>query len=290
MEMRISNASDFTKLGDFLEKVATNNSKGVMTFVKGQGKVACYLDSGAMGTSIADIRVEGIPVLENMLETSKKLGIEKEKMCTGVFHYILSEPGFSGTYMELSSLPPITSPWNVNFQMVLMNLVKEYDECQEFLTKVKEKKIKVRPHKIPKKNVELTISERQWPVFVGICEGNLKNSMFATADIELNISTLNFLQKSGLIELVEEGEIEEDMGRPLSPEFEEKLREFLVDAIGPFGELMVDEAKEAAGIETLTTNNWYLFIEELKSRIDSDCTYKGRSCKDIVEELVRKYL
>lgn len=290
MEMKIANASEFSKLGDFLEKISMNNAKGVLTFIKGQGKIAFYLQDSPLGASVADIRVENIKVLQDMLETSQKIGIENDKTVVGVLLYVLSESGYSAMYKELSSLPPISSPWNVSFQSVLMNLVKEYDENQEMIQKIKEKKILIRPNKTPERRIDLTISEKQWPVLVGMCGGSLKDSVFATADVGQNITTLNFLAKSGLISFVEEGEVENDEGKPLPPEFENQLREILLDATGPFGELMIDEAKEAAGIDVITTTNWFMFIEELKSRIDSDCVYKGRSCRKIVEELVKKYL
>jgi hypothetical protein len=224
-----------------------------------------------------------------MIDTSLKIKLEKDKICTGILLYILTEKGYSGIYRTLeNSLPSISEKWNVDMQLIVMNLAKEYDENKEMLEKVKGKKVFVNMQNATNKSFEITISEKQWPVLASLCEKDLKSAMFATGAVGENASILNLLKMSGLVEF-QEGEKEEG-GRPLPEDFEIEVREFLTNVMGPFGELIVYEVKENLGIEKLTTDNCFSFVEELRSKMDKDCVYKGRTCQEVIEAILKKYL
>ena len=283
MELR-GDFSSYSEILDLLQIVSIGKKTGEVLLNSNGESITLQLKDG----KVINFKTN-VPFLEELKERVKKGEISLSEAVKFILHYIaMWEKGrFSFLEKEVKA-EPIEE---IDTIAVMMDFTKEQDEMGE---KLKELFKKNPVFELSEDIGEpVTIDPESWKLISLLSKGNnLAKTIFHGAkSFKSGLEKIYTLKEKGFIREIEgvsqpttkEEETEEKTGF-VNPEVFEKIRELLVEAMGPMGEFLVEETFEDMEITKLPVNMIDTFVENLIEKIPDTCLIEGESCRERLKD------
>jgi len=174
---------------------------------------------------------------------------------------------------------------------LMMNFTKEEDELPDEVREVLKENAAFRLSE--EADLPVTITEEAWKLLTAICKGYpvWEAIVVSGSSFDEDVKTLKELMEKRLIEptggepAVQRKEAEE-IERPVPPEKMEKVKDLIVEAMGPMGEFLIEETLEEMEVEELVPSKVNQFIEKLIDKIPDSCLIEGEKCRDRLREQI----
>ena len=283
MELR-GDFSSYSEILDLLQIVSIGKKTGEVLLNSNGESITLQLKDG----KVINFKTN-VPFLEELKERVKKGEISLSEAVKFILHYIaMWEKGrFSFLEKEVKT-DPIEE---IDTIAVMMDFTKEQDEMGEKLKEL----FKRNPVFELSEDIgePVTIDPESWKLISLISKGNnLAKAIFHGAkSFKSGLEKIYALKEKGFIREAEEiskpttkeKETEEKTGF-VNPEVFEKIRELLVEAMGPMGEFLVEETFEDMEITRLPVNMIDTFVENLIEKIPDTCLIEGESCRERLKD------
>ncbi len=286
MELR----GDFTSYSEILDLLQ------IVSIGKKTGEVLLNRDGESITIQLKEGRVvnfkTNVPFLNKLKERVKNGEVSLSEALKFILHYVaMWEKGrFSFLEKEIKD-KPLDS---VDTVTVMMDFTKEQDELTEELKEL----YKRNPFFSLSDSISepVTLDREDWKLISLLSKGeNLIKSIFTGANsFKTGLEKIKDLTEKGLLKEVKPAEIEEEKAPVtektkmafVNPDLLEKVREVLVEAMGPMGEFLIEETFEDMEISNLPVNMIDTFVENLVEKIPDSCLIEGESCKDRLKEQI----
>ncbi len=283
MELR-GDFSSYSEILDLLQIVSIGKKTGEVLLNSNGESITLQLKDG----KVINFKTN-VPFLEELKERVRKGEISLSEAVKFILHYIaMWEKGrFSFLEKEVKT-EPIEE---IDTIAVMMDFTKEQDEMGEKLKEL----FKRNPVFELSEDIgePVTIDPESWKLISLISKGNnLAKAIFHGAkSFKSGLEKIYALKEKGFIREAEEiskpttkeKETEEKTGF-VNPEVFEKIRELLVEAMGPMGEFLVEETFEDMEITKLPVNMIDTFVENLIEKIPDTCLIEGESCRERLKD------
>ena len=283
MELR-GDFSSYSEILDLLQIVSIGKKTGEVLLNSNGESITLQLKDG----KVINFKTN-VPFLEELKERVKKGEISLSEAVKFILHYIaMWEKGrFSFLEKEVKA-EPIEE---IDTIAVMMDFTKEQDEMGE---KLKELFKKNPAFELSEDIGEpVTIDPESWKLISLLSKGNnlAKTIFYGAKSFKSGLEKIYTLKEKGFIREIEgvsqpttkEKETEEKTGF-VNPEVFEKIRELLVEAMGPMGEFLVEETFEDMEITKLPVNMIDTFVENLIEKIPDTCLIEGESCRERLKD------
>ena len=283
MELR-GDFSSYSEILDLLQIVSIGKKTGEVLLNSNGESITLQLKDG----KVINFKTN-VPFLEELKERVKKGEISLSEAVKFILHYIaMWEKGrFSFLEKEVKA-EPIEE---IDTIAVMMDFTKEQDEMGE---KIKELFKKNPVFELSEDIGEpVTIDPESWKLISLLSKGNnlAKTIFYGAKSFKSGLEKIYTLKEKGFIREIEgvsqpttkEEETEEKIGF-VNPEVFEKIRELLVEAMGPMGEFLVEETFEDMEITKLPVNMIDTFVENLIEKIPDTCLIEGESCRERLKD------
>jgi len=262
-------------MGKKTGEVNLKNERENLTIVFKDGKV---VDFQASSPTLQTLR-ERVTRGELPLDEAVKFLLHHVAMWEwGKFHFTEGESGSEG----------IGAADTMN---LMMNFTKEEDELPDEVREVLRKNAVFRLSE--EAELPITIDEEAWKLLTAVCKRlPIWEAVVASgSSFNEDVKTLKELMEKRLIEPTEEvptaqEEKKEEEEKPIPPEKMEKVKELIVEAMGPMGEFLIEETLEELGVEQLVPDKVGRFIEVLIDKIPDSCLIEGEKCRDRLREQI----
>jgi len=182
---------------------------------------------------------------------------------------------------------------------VMMNFTKEEDELAPEVKEALKKNLYFTLSE--EAQLPITITEEAWRILVSICKERpiWDALLFVGRSFSEDTKTLELLLKHKLIKPAEkppeeekgvETEKKEEKVSTVPEEKLERVRELLVEAMGPMGEFLIEETLEDLETTELPTNLIRRFIDLLIEKIPDSCLIEGEKCRERLREQISAIL
>jgi len=181
---------------------------------------------------------------------------------------------------------------------IMMNFTKEEDELSPEVKEAIKKNLYFTLSE--EAQLPITLTEEAWRILISLCRGRpiWDALLYAGRSFSEDTKTLELLLKHRLIKPaekppeVEESREEEREERltTVSEEKLEKVRELLVEAMGPMGEFLIEETLEELETTELPANLIPKFIDTLVEKIPDSCLIEGEKCRERLREEISAIL
>ena len=284
MELR----GDFSSYSEILDLLQ------IVSIGKKTGEVLLNSDGESITIQLKDGKVinfkTNVPHLEYLKERVKKGEIPISEAIKFLLHYVAmwDRGRFSFIEKEVTDEPL----GKVDTITVMMDFTKEQDEIGDNLKEL----FKKNPCFELSEEVSepVTLEKEDWKLLSLISKGNnLVRTVFMGADsFKSGLERIyNFIEK-GLIKQVKKEETKEEKVQEteatgtsfVNPEVFERIRELLVETMGPMGEFLIEETLEDMDITRLPVNMIDTFVENLVERIPDTCLIEGESCRERLKD------
>ncbi len=284
MELR----GDFSSYSEILDLLQ------IVSIGKKTGEVLLNSDGESITIQLKDGKVinfkTNVPHLEYLKERVKKGEIPISEAIKFLLHYVAmwDRGRFSFIEKEVTDEPL----GKVDTITVMMDFTKEQDEIGDNLKEL----FKKNPYFELSEEVSepVTLEKEDWKLLSLISKGNnLVRTVFMGADSFKNglERIYNFIEKD-LIKQVKKEETKEEKVQEteatgtsfVNPEVFERIRELLVETMGPMGEFLIEETLEDMDITRLPVNMIDTFVENLVERIPDTCLIEGESCRERLKD------
>ena len=284
MELR----GDFSSYSEILDLLQ------IVSIGKKTGEVLLNSDGESITIQLKDGKVinfkTNVPHLEYLKERVKKGEIPISEAIKFLLHYVAmwDRGRFSFIEKEVTDEPL----GKVDTITVMMDFTKEQDEIGDNLKEL----FKKNPYFELSEEVSepVTLEKEDWKLLSLISKGNnLVRTVFMGADsFKSGLERIyNFIEK-GLIKQVKKEETKEEKVQEteatgtsfVNPEVFERIRELLVETMGPMGEFLIEETLEDMDITRLPVNMIDTFVENLVERIPDTCLIEGESCRERLKD------
>ncbi len=272
----------------------------IVSMGKKSGEVNLRSDSESITIFFRDGKVcnfiSNVELLQRIKSQVEEKKISLEEALKSLLHYVALWSNGRFNFVEKSvDVPSIGSADTIN---VMMDFTKEVDELPEAVKELlkNDGKLSLREDG----NFPVTVDESAWGIIVNVCRGrSIKEIAFSLPYPFLEIvRRIDFLMKNGLLEPAKEKEreavvsakAEEKEFSFVQPEKLEKIKELLVDTMGPMGEFLVEETLEEMDLSQLPVDRIPHFIEVLVDKIPDSCLIEGESCRDRIREQIKTIL
>jgi len=172
---------------------------------------------------------------------------------------------------------------------VMMNFTKEVDETPAEVRSVLKEN---RPYGLSQEaELPVEINEEDWKLLITLSKQEpIWNAVLkAGSSYNQDIQTVKKLIERKLIkpaELLPPSQEETEEEAVIPKEKMEKVKELLIETMGPMGEFLIDETLEELDLEVLTRKKVPKFIEILIDKIPESCLVEGEKCKDRLREQI----
>ncbi len=284
MELR----GDFSSYSEILDLLQ------IVSIGKKTGEVLLNSDGESITIQLKDGKVinfkTNVPHLEYLKERVKKGEIPISEAIKFLLHYVAmwDRGRFSFIEKEVTDEPL----GKVDTITVMMDFTKEQDEIGDNLKEL----FKKNPYFELSEEVSepVTLEKEDWKLLSLISKGNnLVRTVFMGADsFKSGLERIyNFIEKD-LIKQVKKEETKEEKVQEteatgtsfVNPEVFERIRELLVETMGPMGEFLIEETLEDMDITRLPVNMIDTFVENLVERIPDTCLIEGESCRERLKD------
>ena len=289
MELR-GDFSSYAEVLDLLQIVGIGKKTGEVLLNSNGESISLQLKDGKVINFKTNVQF-----LEELRERIGKGEISLSEAVKFILHYVAmwDKGRFSFLEREVKAEPI----GEIDTIAVMMDFTKEQDEMGE---KLKEFFKKDSAFELSESLSEpVTIDPESWRLLSLLSKGNsLVKAVFRGADsFKSGLEKIYTLKEKGLIretkevpEPVVKAEEKEKETSFVNPEVFERIRELLVEAMGPMGEFLIEETLEDMEISKLPINMIDVFIENLIERIPDTCLFEGESCKDKLKNEIRLLL
>lgn len=279
--------------GDFSSYAEVLDLLQIVGIGKKTGEVLLNSNGESISLQIKDGKVinfkTNVPFLEELRERIGKGEISLSEAVKFILHYIAmwNKGRFSFLEREVKAEPI----GEIDTIAVMMDFTKEQDEIGE---KLKEFFKKDSTFELSESLSEpITIDPESWKLLSLLSKGNsLVKAVFRGADsFKSGLEKTYTLKEKGLIketkeipEPVAKAEKKEKETSFVNPEIFERIRELLVEAMGPMGEFLIEETFEDMEISRLPVNMIDTFVENLIEKIPDTCLIEGESCRERLKD------
>ncbi len=282
--------------GDFKSYSEILDLLQIITMGKKSGEVNLRSDTQSITIFFKDGKAidfsANVPALKVLRERTLSGEIPLNEAINFLLHHIALWD--KGRFLFLEKPISLEGIGSVDTLNIMMNFTKEEDELdQDVKEALKNNKVFTLYEGA---NLPITITSEGWKLLVSICRGTpiwdallVKGSSFSEAT-----KTLQLLLKHNLIKEKEGGEetkalkTTEGETKALTsfvPEEKlEKIRELLVETMGPMGEFLIEETLEDMEISQLPTDLIPRFIDTILEKIPDTCLIDGEKCRDRLKE------
>jgi len=287
MELR-GDFKSYTEILDLLQIITMGKKSGEVNLRSGGESITIFFKDGK-----AIDFTSNVPSLQFLRERAATGEIPLEEAINFLLHHVsLWEQGRFLFLEKPVSYDGIGSADTLN---VMMNFTKEEDELpDEVKSAIKENKLFTLSEDA---ELPITVTQEAWKLLVSICKGMpIWDALLRVGtSFSEDTSTLGLLLKHRLIKVKEEGEatpgkertVSTEKGAPTSfvpPEKLEKVRELLVETMGPMGEFLIEETLEDMELSQLPTDLVPRFIDTILEKIPDTCLIDGEKCRDRLRE------
>jgi len=283
MELR-GDFSSYAEVLDLLQIVGIGKKTGEVLLNSNGESISLQLKDG----KVINFKTN-VPFLEELRERIGKGEISLSEAVKFILHYVAmwDKGRFSFLEREVKAEPI----GEIDTIAVMMDFTKEQDEMGE---KLKEFFKKDSAFELSESLSEpVTIDPESWRLLSLLSKGNsLVKAVFRGADsFKSGLEKIYTLKEKGLIretkevpEPVVKTEEKEKETSFVNPEVFERIRELLVEAMGPMGEFLIEETFEDMEISRLPVNMIDTFVENLIEKIPDTCLIEGESCRERLKD------
>jgi hypothetical protein len=286
MELR-GEIRDISTLLEAFQIVNVGKKSGKLEVTGEDGRVVFYIKDGNVIN--ADTTVPNLRLLK---EKTEKGEANFTDVLISFLHYIYYWR--DGKFHFKDENINVEERGKVDITNLIMEFSRELDETPETI----EKLILLDPQFTLSGNItsnHLTLEKRDFQVFQEFLRGKtLKQVLFAATPYLDLIATVRKLLSAGIISPVEKKQSEKKKAVSVIPtvpeEKLERVRERLVEAMGPMGEFLIDETLEDLGISQLFVDSVDKFVEALVEKIPAGCIIDGEDCRKRFKKEFREIL
>ncbi|GEM_PF-1098475 len=286
MELR-GDFKSYSEILDLLQVITMGKKSGEVNLRSDIQSITIFFKDGKAIDFSANV-----PALKVLRERTVSGEIPLNEAVDFLLHHIALWD--KGRFLFLEKPISLEGIGSVDTLNIMMNFTKEEDELdQEVKEALKNNKVFTLYERA---NLPITITSESWKLLVSICRGTpiwdtllVKGSSFSEAT-----KTLQLLLKHNLIK-EKEGEEETKALKATKGETKtltsfvpeeklEKIRELLVETMGPMGEFLIEETLEDMEISQLPTDLIPRFIDTILEKIPDTCLIEGEKCRDRLKE------
>ncbi len=279
MELR-GDFSSYSEILDLLQIVSIGKKTGEVVLNSNGESITIQLKDG----KIVNFKTN-VPFLEHLKDRIAQGEISLFEAIKFLLHYVAmwNKGRFSFLEREVNE-KPIGEADTIT---IMMDFTKEQDEIPDNLKEFFKKNPRFElSEEIPE---PVTLDREDWKLFSLISKGHkLAEAIFSGADsFKGGLERAYTFKEKGLIK--EAGEEEKEVKRTtegsqqnafVNPELFERIRELLIEAMGPMGEFLIEETFEDMDITRLPVNMIDAFVENLLEKIPDSCLINGESCRE----------
>jgi len=282
MELR-GEFKTYNEILDLLQIITMGKKSGEVNFRNDKENLTIVFKEG----KIVDFSSNS-PALQFLRERVVKGELPFDEAANFLFHHLAmwNSGKFSFTEKPIET-EGIGSADTLN---VMMNFTKEIDELPERVKEaLKENAVFTLSEdaKLP-----ITLDEEAWKILISVCKQMPIWSALLTSgrSFSEDVQNLNQLMKKRLIKPAERVEPEERAAKEepvfVSEEIMEKVKELVVETMGPMGEFLIDETLEELEISRLPGDLIPKFVDTLIDKIPESCFVEGEKCKDRLRQQI----
>ncbi len=281
--------------GDFKSYTEILDLLQIITMGKKSGEVNLRSDGESITIFFRDGKAidftSNVPPLQHLRERAATGEIPLEEAINFLLHHVSLWDRGKFLFLEKPvSYEGIGSADTLN---VMMNFTKEEDELPEEVKKaIKENKKFTLSEEA---ELPITITQEGWKLLVSVCKGiPIWDALLRVGtSFSEDTNTLSILLKHKLIkekeaeEGVETYKQKKEEGAPTTfvpQEKLERIRELLVETMGPMGEFLIEETLEEMELNQLPTDLVPRFIDTILDKIPDTCLIDGEKCRDRLKE------
>lgn len=283
MELR----GDFSSYSEILDLLQ------IVSIGKKTGEVLLNSNGESVTLQVKDGKIIGfktnVPFLEKLNERIKKGEIPLSEAIKFILHYVTMWNRGKFSFLEREINAELPEGEDIDTLTTMMDFTKEQDELgEEFKEFFKKNPVFELSEEIPE---PVTIDPESWRLLSLLSKGNsIQKAIFYGANsFKGGLEKIYNLQEKGLIKIsevkeaqtqIKKEEIKKEEASFVSSELLEKIREYLVEAMGPMGEFLIEETLEDMEITKLPINLIDSFVENLIEKIPDTCLVDGESCRE----------
>ena len=289
MELK-GNFSSYSEILDLLQIVSIGKKTGEVLLSSNSESLILQLKDG----EVTNFKTT-ISYLNNLKERVKNGELSLTEALKFVLHYVSMWEGGKFSFQEKDvTEEPID---NVDTLTVMMDFTKEQDEIGDNLKDLFRRNPSFKLSDGSNIKTAITIDREDWKLLSLLSKGeSLVKAIFLGAkSFQSGLERVQSFLEKGLLEETDRSEEnlekeEETKNRFVKPETLEKIKELLIEAMGPMGELLIDETLEDMELTGLPVSMANLFIENLVEKIPDSCLIEGENCKDKLREEITDIL
>jgi len=285
MELR----GDFSSYSEILDLLQ------IVSIGKKTGEVLLSSNGESITLQLKDGKVIGfktnVPFLEELGERVKRGEIPLSEAVKFILHYVAMWD--TGRFSFLEKEVKVEPMGETDTIAVMMDFTKEQDELGEELKNFFKKNPEF---ELSEEITEpVTIDPESWRLLSLLSKGSstVKAIFYGAKTFKSGLEKTYSLKEEGLIKEVKKAktpvkkeEKETEKAGFVNPEVFEKIRELLVEAMGPMGEFLIEETFEDMEITKLPVNLIETFVENLIAKIPDTCLMDGESCRERLKDQI----
>jgi hypothetical protein len=286
MELR-GDFQSYTEILDLLQIITMGKKSGEVNLRSGNQSITIYFREGK-----AIDFTSNVPPLQKLRERVAVGELPLEEAINFLLHHVsLWE---SGKFLFTEKPISYDGIGKADTLNIMMNFTKEEDELpKEVKEAIKENR---RFTLSEEANLPITITQEGWRLLVAVCKRiPIWNALLEKGrSFSEDTKTLAELISRQLIKPYQESyeeEItseapskEEKVSRFIPQEKLERIRELLVETMGPMGEFLIEETLDELEVSNLPVDMVGKFIETLLEKIPDSCLVEGEKCRDKLRE------
>ena len=284
MELR-GDFKSYSEILDLLQIITMGKKSGEVNLRSDIQSITIFFKDGKAIDFSANV-----PALKVLRERTVSGEIPLNEAVDFLLHHIALWD--KGRFLFLEKPISLEGIGNVDTLNIMMNFTKEEDELdQEVKEALKNNKVFTLSEEA---KLPITITSQGWKLLVSICRGVpiwdallMKGTSFSEDTKTLQVLFKHRMIKEKADEVKSLKTVEEKGKIPTSfvPEEKlEKIRELLVEAMGPMGEFLIEETLEELEINQLPTDLIPRFIDTILEKIPDTCLIEGEKCRDRLKE------
>ena len=274
----------YTEILDLLQIITMGKKSGEVNLRGNNQSITVYFKDG----HVIDFS-SNVPSLKKLRERVVKGEISLDEAVNFLLHHVSLWD--SGKFLFTEKEAEGEGIGKADTLNIMMNFTKEEDELPEEVREV----IKGNKLLILSEDAELpvTVTKEGWRLLVAVCNRTpIWNALLERGEsFSEDTKVLFELMKHKLLKPMEESYEKVPVGEtPLSvvaassqfvpQEKLEKIRELLVETMGPMGEFLIEESLDELEVNNLPIDLVDKFLETLLDKIPDSCLIDGEKCKE----------
>ncbi|WP_456435766.1 DUF4388 domain-containing protein [Thermovibrio ammonificans] len=287
MELR-GDFTSYSEVLDLLQIISLGKKTGEVNLRSGSESITIRFKDG----KIVDFN-SNVPVIKRLKERVTSGELPLAEAAKFLLHYTTLWDQGKFNFVEKEVTEGIGSADTLN---VMMDFTKEQDELPDSVREVlKENKSFTLSEEA---KLPITFDEGTWHMLAYLSKGTPVREVLLTKSESFGKGTqeIEFLLKNRAIKEIERGaqslevqtvqESQPSASPVVGQDKLDKIKELLIETMGPMGEFLIDETLEDMDLSQLTTDMVPQFIENLIEKIPEACLVEGESCREKLREMI----